>query len=355
MTDTAPPPPPPPTQAEIESGIAGVLREAGFDQPRVAVVGMASAGAVRSTFLIDIDTGDRAGATTIPAVAQITSSPYAAERRKMMIIDEADIVRLADGVGVPVAEVLAASVTSPGLDGQMIVSRRVDGESIPRRVLRLVEAQDSGERLAEQCGEVFARLHTVDPALVPERVTRYEGANPAAPYIDSLAESLDELPDPHPVLRYGLRWLRNNLPSPPPAAALIHGDLRNGNIIVGPSGDLSAVVDWEVAHIGDPMEDLAYICLRTWRFGGHDREVGGFGSLAALRDAYVGNGGLWRDDAFAWWTAARTAWWGIGLAGQAAAFTDGLSSSIVHAASGRRVVELEYDLLQIIGAAESWS
>lgn len=340
-----------PTQAQIEAGIAAVLRSADFDEPRVSVVGMASAGAVRSTFLIDIDDG---GELT-PAVAQITSSSYAAERRKMVIVDEADIVMLAAGVGIPVAEVLAASVTAPGLDGQMIVSRRVDGESIPRRVLRLVEAQDSGERLAEQCGDVFARLHTVDTSLVPERVTRYDSVNPAEPYVDSLTESLDELPDPHPALRFGLRWLRNNLPSAPPQAALIHGDLRNGNIIVGPSGDLAAVVDWEVAHVGDPMEDLAYICLRTWRFGGYEHEVGGFGSLAALRNSYEASGGMWRDDAFAWWTAARTAWWGIGLAGQAAAFADGLSSMIVHAASGRRVVELEYDLLQIIGTAENWS
>lgn len=342
--------PQPRTQAEIETGIAAVLTDSGFGDPTVRVVGMASAGAVRSTYLIDID---HAGTTT-PAVAQITSSSYAAERRKMMIVDEADIVTLAGGVGVPVAEVLASSVTSPGLDGQMIVSRRVDGESIPRRVLRLVQAKGSGERLAAQCGDVFARLHTVDPDLVPERVTRYESPNPAEPYVDSLAESLDELPDPHPALRFGLRWLRNNLPSAPPAPALIHGDLRNGNIIVGAEGDLAAVVDWEVAHVGDPMEDLAYICLRTWRFGGHDHEVGGFGSLQALRDAYTTAGGLWRDDAFAWWTAARTAWWGIGLAGQASAFTDGLSTSIVHAASGRRVVELEYDLLQIIGEAENW-
>ncbi len=108
------------------------------------------------------------------------------------------------------------------------------------------------------------------------------------------------------------------------------------------------MVDWELAHVGDPMEDLAYLCLRTWRFGNDQLPVGGFGPLDALRWAYESAGGTWREDAFRWWMAARTAWWACGLAAQAAAFTAGLTDSIVLAASGRRVPELEYDLLNLI-------
>lgn len=332
--------------AEIEAGLSELFAQQGMSDAVVSIVGAASTGAVRSTLLIDIATAGQ----IVPAVAQITQSTYASDRRRMTIEDEAALITLAGDAGIPTAAVLAASVNAPGLDAPVLVTRRVEGETIPRRVLRLVESHDgAGENLAAQCGEVMAALHRVDLKRVPERVERFDTQNPAEAYVASLLETLEDLPDPHPVLRYGINWLTANLPTAPAEPALLHGDLRNGNIIVGPDATLSAVIDWEVAHVGDPMEDLAYLCLRTWRFGSHDLEVGGFGSLASLRDAYIAAGGTWRNDAFDWWTAARTAWWGIGLAGQAAAFAQGMSASIVHAASGRRVVELEYDLLRQIG------
>ena len=109
-----------------------------------------------------------------------------------------------------------------------------------------------------------------------------------------------------------------------------------------------AVLDWEVAQASDPMQDLAWLCLRTWRFGADDRPVGGFGTLDALLAGYREAGGRFRPDAFHWWSVARSVWWAVGLAGQAAAFTGGLTDSIVLAASGRRVPELEYDLLHLI-------
>jgi len=187
---------------------------------------------------------------------------------------------------------------------------------------------------------------------VPSRAERLDAADPALAYLDSLHDWLERLDTPHPTLRFGINWLHNHRPAAPSHLALVHADFRNGNLIIGPpsedQGWLRAVLDWEVAHVGDPMEDLAYLCLRTWRFGS-DQPVGGFGSIAALREHYEANGGQWRQDAFDWWTIARTVWWGLGLAGQAAAFLRGDSSSIVHAASGRRVVELEYDMLNLIG------
>lgn len=338
------------TPEQIESGLGALLGDHGLAGAQVTIVGAASVGAVRSTLLIDITTADG----VVAAVAQITASPYAEERRSMTIEDEANVIRLAGEAGAPVAEVLAAVVQAPGLNRSVLVSRRVDGESIPRRVLRLLDSKPgAGEALANTCGTVMAKLHSVDVDRVPANLERFDPANPARAYVAALRESLDERNDPHPVLRYALNWLDANLPSAPDAPALVHADFRNGNVIISPDGSLGAVVDWEVAHVGDPMEDLAYLCLRTWRFGNHDREVGGFGSVLALRQGYEAAGGTWRQDAFDWWMIARNVWWGIGLAGQAGAFSEGLSTSIVHAASGRRVVELEYDVLMGIAAMTS--
>ena len=86
----------------------------------------------------------------------------------------------------------------------------------------------------------------------------------------------------------------------------------------------------------------------NWRFGADDREVGGFGAKEDLRRAYEKASGVWREDAFQWWTVARTLWWGLGLARQTQVFIEGGTTSIVLAASGRRVVELEYDLLRLM-------
>ncbi|MCH2097910.1 MAG: phosphotransferase, partial [Pseudomonadales bacterium] len=128
---------------------------------------------------------------------------------------------------------------------------------------------------------------------------------------------------------------------------IVHGDVRNGNIIVAPDG-LAAVLDWELAKIGDPMEDLAWLCLRCWRFGEDAIEVGGFGARETLVDAYSTLGGSFDPVAFHWWKVLGTMRWGLGLAGQAAQHLSGAFSNIVMAASGRRVAELEYDLLTLL-------
>ncbi len=130
--------------------------------------------------------------------------------------------------------------------------------------------------------------------------------------------------------------------------SIVHGDLRNGNIIVDATG-LRAVLDWEGAHLGDPSEDLARICLRTWRFGADAFEVGGFAQRSALLDAYVEAGGRVDSESFHWWKVLGTLRWGISLARQAIGHLDGSVPSIVMAASGRRVAELEFDLLALLG------
>ena len=72
--------------------------------------------------------------------------------------------------------------------------------------------------------------------------------------------------EPHPAFELGLRWLAEARAPRPTPPALVHGDFRNGNFIVGPDG-MRAVLDWELAHLGDPIEDLGWLCVKSWRFG----------------------------------------------------------------------------------------
>ena len=109
-----------------------------------------------------------------------------------------------------------------------------------------------------------------------------------------------------------------------------------------------SILDWETTRCSDPMEDLAWICLRCWRFGADDVEVGGFGSRAVLVRAYEAGGGIFDAAAWHWWKVLGTLRWGLGLAGQARQHLDGSVPSIVMATSGRRVAELEYDVLCLL-------
>ena len=299
--------------------------------PEVRVTGVASLGAQRRTLFLDVIRNDR----TTKAVAQIAGHVLdAADTEK-----EARLLRAAEQAGVVVPRLLAVD---PAMG--TIISEHVEGESIPRRVLRLVEAQSGlGSRLTSDCGTALAMIHQIPT----QNFRDLQHLADSDRYADEMERLLESLTTPHPTFRLGVRWLRRQETDGVPKPSVIHGDFRLGNFLVSDRG-ISAVLDWELVHLGDPMEDLAWLCLRTWRFGADELVVGGFGSLEELRSAYEKAGGEWRDEAFQWWTVARTLWWGLGLARQAQAYMDGDANSIVLAASGRRVVELEYDLLRLM-------
>lgn len=323
-------------------GIEEVLAASGADEAAVTIVGVASAGATRSTLLIDIVQGD----VVLEAVAQLRTIASTAVLADAAT--EAALLTLAAEAGVAAARLIAAGYAE-SIGAEILITSRVAGETIPRRVLRLLDAiNGGGPRLAGQCGQALAKLHAIDLGNQgPGLAALGDPQHPEA-YLALLEEGLDELRHPYPVFRYGLGYLASVLPASPGETSLVHGDFRNGNLIVDETG-LVAVLDWELAHRGDPMEDLAWLCLRFWRFGNDDLPVGGFGRVEDLQTSYQAAGGHWRQDAFDWWMMARTIWWGQGLAAQAKRFSEGESTSIVHAASGRRVVELEYDLLTLIG------
>ncbi len=323
------------TPGELEQAVARLCAPAGGVTPTVRHRATASAGATRSTHFVDID--------GTPAVVQLRHRESALQT--MSSATERVVVGAAMDAGVPGAATIASGWMAE-IEADAIVSEFLAGETIPRRVLRLAPPDTPlAETLTADCGRSLAALHRVGEAeleIVDELPRHTESS-----YLEHLHDLLDELPSAHPALRYGLVVLATDLPDPQPKR-LVHGDFRNGNLLVDGSG-LAAVLDWELAHLGNPMEDLAWLCLRTWRFGHESHPVGGFGDLGHLRAAYEAAGGTWDAEGFRWWTIARTIWWGAGLATQAASFERGESDSLVHAASGRRVVELEYDLLNLLG------
>ena len=332
-----------PTLDDIAAGLARFLGDLWDDRVSVDELRAASAGARRRNILFRARMSDgserRLVATIIPTV----------DLQLMDIEVEAANIRFAEAVGVPVPHVVADTSDDSWVGGAFFVTEQVDGESVPRSVMRLVDATPGlAETLAHQCGEAFARLHGADLSQAhPDLLGRNAPVGPVRAALDSTRARMDELLlAPSVPFELAHRWLEANAPDEV-EPAMVHSDFRVGNIIVGEDG-LRAVLDWEVSGVGAPMSDVAWMCVRMWRFGNDQLEVGGIAERSLLREGYESAGGRWDDHAFDWWKLLSTLRWGVGLAGQARQHLNGEFRSIVMAGSGRRVAELESDCLTLL-------
>ena len=254
---------------------------------------------------------------------------------------EIAVLEAAHGVGVPVAEVVADSRGTDGhpvLGDRFMIVKAVEGETIARKILRDDEFAGARNALPAQIGQAMAQLHRIDH-------TSIEGLE-GDDQVEKYRQLLDESGQQHPAFEIAFRWLESNRPAPNPQC-LVHGDFRLGNLIIGVDG-LRAVLDWELAHIGDPAEDLGWMCVRAWRFGG-GRPVAGVGDYAALLDAYERESGRRISERdLRWWELLGTVKWGLMCISQAAYHLNGVKRSHELAAIGRRVCENEYDALMTI-------
>lgn len=267
------------------------------------------------------------------------------ERERAVAIDRATefrVLRAAHDAGVRAPEPLFELTPRDGL-GEAYVMRRVGGIAIARKLLRDAPYEAARGRIAGQLGEILARIHATDPATLPPLMRRE-----AADHIAGLRRSLDALAQPQPVFELALTWLDRRKPAPLDRPVLVHGDYRTGNYLVDETG-VTTILDWELAHLGDPVEDLGWLCVKSWRFGAIDKPAGGFGSREDLWAAYERAGGGTVDPVRAhWWEVFGTVHWGIICLNQAWKHLSGSIKSMEHASIGRRAVETEVDLLQLL-------
>lgn len=256
---------------------------------------------------------------------------------------EADAIRACHRAGLRVPEVVLDDDGSQ-LGTAGVVMSAVPGETLARKILRDDEFAHARGALVGELGAFLAGLHAIDPAEVPGAVEIDE--------LERYWTSYEAVPDRSPTFDKAHAWLVANRPERT-ASTIVHGDLRMGNVIVDGNG-LAAVIDWELVHVGDPVEDLAWLCVRAWRFGA-PLEVGGVGTIVQLIDAYESAGGRRVDrEAFHWWLVQKTLQWGIGCMGQAWVHLSGAVRSHELAAIGRRVAEQEWDLIELL-APDAWA
>lgn len=290
-----------------------------------------SGGASQETWAFDAD-----GAALILRRAP-SGAPIAASAEAIGLETEARVIAAATAAGAPTPEVVHVCVPEDGL-GVAYVMRRLSGETIARKILRDAPYASARTHLAAQCGAALAAIHAtpLDTLTLPvadahAQLRRYE-------------EIYASFNAPRPMMALAFAHLRKTAPAPI-APVLVHGDFRLGNLMVNETG-LVAALDWELAHGGDPAEDLGWICTPSWRFGQIDKPVGGFGDVDALLEGYWAKGGSRAVDRarVRWWTMMGALKWGVMCLIMYRAFEAGLDRSVERAAIGRRASETELDL-----------
>ena len=316
------------TPDELPARLAAALSPV-LGPVRVADLRVLSGGASRGTWAFDAITG--AGRRALI----LRTAPV--EDANASMESEAAAQAAAAAAGAPVPHVLLVDNSAAALGSPFLVCDAVGGETIVRRIFRNLD-EPGRQRLLRQCAHALAAIHRADPP------AGLSGEDQLTLWL----ARLDAMGDTTATFEWAFRWLAAHRPPSAPST-LVHGDFRMGNLIIDGT-DLAAVLDWELVHAGDPVEDLAWFCIRAWRFGAPaDRGAGGLGGIEDFLCGYEQAGGTAVDRAaFRWWLVLATLRWGVICRFQAERHLSGAHRSVELATVGRRVCETEWDLLQLL-------
>jgi aminoglycoside phosphotransferase (APT) family kinase protein len=304
-----------------------VLRATGVDAPIANLVRL-SGGANMESSAFDHG-GHRYVLRRAPSAELMAGRPYGHDV-------EAAIVRAAFTAGVKAPEIIAELTTEDAI-GTGYIMRRVDAEVNPGKIL----ANPPASLLSDLAREA-AKIHAIELSDIPQLPH-----NSAAAMLAEMKTRFIGYGGDRPVFALAFRWLEDHLPTPV-EPVLLHGDFRMGNIMVD-AGGLAAVLDWELAHLGDRHQDLAYGCINSWRFGHIDRPAFGVGQLEEYWAAYERESGIAVEPSrFCWWLVYSTLWWGLCCLQMAEIWRKGMDSTLERAVIGRRASETEVDLLLLL-------
>jgi aminoglycoside phosphotransferase (APT) family kinase protein len=276
-------------------------------------------------------------------ILQLSSTPEEVVARltpRLGASEDAKLMRAAAALGVQAPRVRALLVPDDGL-GTGFITDFIEAEALGRRIVHDEAFRVARDHFTAQCGRNLAAIHRI-PAGDHPYLLSYQ----AIEQIESYAQLVTHYGVRTPELTYCFAWARQHAPRVS-RRTVVHGDFRMGNLLTDTKG-LRCVLDWEVAHLGDPMQDLGWLCLRTWRFGGK-RPVGGVGNRDELFTAYEAEGGHPVDrDAVHFWEAWGNVKWAIMAMRRGLRFRDGGEPSLEDCAIGRRMEEPLWDFFQVL-------
>jgi aminoglycoside phosphotransferase (APT) family kinase protein len=325
----------------LRERLEGHLRMAEGPDLVVAAVEPLAGGACQEMYKVDIG---RKGRWVFRSDAR-SSLDGSIDRAK-----EAEVLRAAVAAGVltPAPRWPSKDLLRPGAHAYFLEWR--EGEAIGRRVVKAKELEEARKTLAVTLARELAKIHSVRPAEHPDlmdgRSASSSSFHPTKSMLDGIRARVEKL-DPSPSRELVVRWLVENLP-PLEDAVLVHGDFRTGNFLVTPSG-LTAILDWEFSHWGSRYYDLAWICVRDWRFNQLALPVGGFARRTDFYAAYEEASRVKLDRKLLhYWEVLCNLRWALGSVQQTLRYLSGLESDIELVAIGRRAAEMEFEALRLI-------
>jgi aminoglycoside phosphotransferase (APT) family kinase protein len=325
--------------------LEGFLSENVGGPARVVASRRLTGGASRDTWALDVETGGGVERLVLRRDMGGTITDEALDRdQEFRVLQSAR----AGDVLAPTPRWLCTDSAVLGVP--FFLMDRLEGESVGRRVVREPALAEARRLLPRQMAEQLARIHAVDWSGLDFLPRPEPGQSPARTTVERTARQLWRLGEPHPVLEVVIRWL---LREPPecPDPVLVHGDFRVGNLMVGPAG-LVGVFDWEFTHIGDPVEDLAWPCVRSWRFGQDGLHLGGLASDDDFVRIYEDlSGRKVSREALRYWEILGNLRWAVGCVAQAHRHLSGEAPNLELASLGRRTAEMELELLELLERA----
>jgi aminoglycoside phosphotransferase (APT) family kinase protein len=300
-------------------------------------------GASRDSWAIEAKIGD-----TVEKLVLRRDFPTTMNENALTRAQEYRLMQVASECGVKVARMRWQCDDGAVLGLPFFIMDFVEGVSIGRKVITAPELAKARELLPEQMAEQLARIHTIDvDAHHLDFLQRPRDNNPSFEAVASTYMMLDRLGVHVPALEFALRWCERHRP-PPQRITFLHGDFRVGNLLVDTNG-LAAVIDWEFAHIGDPLEEIGYLCMRDWRFGNDHLHAAGISDRERFIQAYEEFSGFKVDRSAAdWWEIIGNIRWAVICLSQAERHLSGRDPSVELASLGRRSAEMQLEALILI-------
>ncbi len=328
---------------EFEQLLSATLRRVVTDFSSLVSCDRLSGGASQETYrlVIDLEDGSQQTLAMRRAAGGATEKP---DPRRPGLPVEAKLMQVARAAGVPEPRVHHVLTEADGL-GLGFIMEWLEGETLGSRILRAEELDEVRPRLARECGRILARIHSIDPG--ESSLDQHLSVVTAEDFVTRMWEQYQLFDSPQPMIDYTARWLLQHVPAEA-EPKLVHNDFRNGNLMVGPDG-VRAVLDWELAHLGDPIRDLGWICTNSWRFGQRDLPVGGFGSREDLLAGYAEESGVEVDPAHVhYWEVFGSFWWSIGCLGMAEQWRIGPDRTVERPGIARRSSECQVDCVNLL-------
>lgn len=327
---------------EMHTRLERVLANVFTDFESLEIVERLSGGASQETYRIELTRGGKPAVLALRRASGGIEGEVTAAHPGLAV--EALLMQAAAQAGVPEPKVHYVLRSEDGV-GAGFIMQWLDGFTLGAQIVKTPELAEIRPQLARRCGEVLAQIHGID--LVASGLDQHLQHQSAEEYVRQTWQRYQDFNTPQPMIDFTARWLLDHLPENT-TPALVHNDFRNGNVMIDVSG-IVAVLDWEVAYIGDPMRDLGWILTHSWRFGRDDLSVGGFGEVADLFAGYESVSGTSVDpEAVRFWQIFGSFWWSVGCLGMAEHYRNGPDKTVERPAVGRRSSECQVDCVNLL-------